>query len=320
MLPRSYLYIPGDDERKLAGAGRRMADAVIVDLEDAVSEAARPLARRRARSAVSTLAGPPRRQLWTRVNPPPAMTTDIEAVAVPGLTGVVVAKAEPASLAEADRLLADAEDRHDLAAGTFSVIALIETASGLLDAPLAARAPRVVRLGLGEADLIAELGLQPGPDRSELAALRLRLVIASAAAGIAAPVGPVETHLGDEQRLRESTRVLKALGFRARTALHPRQVPVINDSFTPTDEEVDQARQTVAALADAAVLGSGVALTAQRRFVDTAVARSARQTLATHEAIMRHNEQARDPTRAETGVNGPPGAGPGRNGDEVEER
>lgn len=331
MVPRSYLYVPGDDPAKLAGAGRRGADAVIIDLEDAVAAGRKEPARDHAASFVAGLsaaadagraadarhvvdagraaeAWPAAGQVWVRVNQPPAMSADLDAVVAAGLAGVVVPKAEPDVLAEADRLLTAAETRQGLPTGRIGVIALIETAAGLLAAAEVARAPRVVRLGLGEADLIAELGLLPSADRSELISLRLRLVVASAAAAIAAPVGPVETALTDDERLRTSTSALRRLGFGARTALHPRQLPVINATFTPSDEEVAQARQTVAALAAADAGGSAVAVTAQGQFVDPAVVRSAYRTLAIHESLMRHNEPTRRPRTPATGADAGTGA------------
>ncbi len=282
MLPRSYLYVPGDDQHKVARAGSRGADAVILDLEDGVAPAARAVARRQVRETLAAgvvTSG----EVWVRVNPGD-LADDLAAVTVPGLTGVVVPKAEPVLLAEVDRELAAAEERAGLPVGGVAVIALLETAVGLLSVADVARAPRVRRLGLGEADLIGELRLRPSPDRDELAPLRLSVVVASAAAGIAPPVGPVETDLADTDRLRRTSRALAALGFTARTALHPKQVPVIHEVFTPDTAEVARARQIVDAFDAAAARGSAVAVTADGRFVDPAVVRAARHTLAAHEA------------------------------------
>jgi citrate lyase subunit beta/citryl-CoA lyase len=134
-------------------------------------------------------------------------------------------------------------------------------------------------MGLGEADLAGELGLQPGPDREELWPLRSRIVVASVAAGILPPVGPVETAVRDADRLARTTQLLIRQGFRARTAIHPGQVPVINDAFTPSGDQLAAARDVLDRLAAAQSQGSGVALTADGRFIDEAVARSAREVV-----------------------------------------
>jgi citrate lyase subunit beta / citryl-CoA lyase len=160
-----------------------------------------------------------------------------------------------------------------------AVLALVETARGLVAAEAVAAAPRVVRLGLGEADLAGELGLQPGPDKEELWPLRSRVVVASAAAGILPPVGPVETAVRDADRLVRTTGILLRQGFRGRTAIHPAQVPVINEAFTPGPEELAAARDVLSRLAEAGERGSGVAMTADGGFIDAAVVRSAREVV-----------------------------------------
>ena len=190
---------------------------------------------------------------------------------------MVVPKAEPTLLAGVDRLLAEREAEHGLATGAVAVLPLIESAAGLLALPAIAAAPRVRRLGLGEADLIGELGLRPGPERAELAPIRLQAVVASAAAGVAAPVAPTSTDFRDLDTLRVTSVALLALGFRGRTAVHPGQVPVINEVFTPSEEEVAAARSLVERFEAA---GSGVGVDEAGRMVDEAVVRSAREVLS----------------------------------------
>lgn len=270
MTPRSYLYVPADNPQRFATATDRGADAVIFDLEDSVSPARKASARGSLAAHLATVTAPGPVELWVRVNAD-LLALDVPAVAGPGVAGVVVPKAEPESLAEVATLLAGTSLR---------VIALIETARGLLRAEQVAAAPRVDRLGVGEADLIGELGLVPGPDRQELSGLRLQVVLASAAAGIDAPIGPVDTRLDDTAALRASTVDLLRLGFRARTAIHPRQLAVINEVFTPTVEEAHRARQVIDALAEAEGRGSGVAVGTDGRMIDAAVARAARDVLS----------------------------------------
>jgi citrate lyase subunit beta / citryl-CoA lyase len=275
---RSYLYVPADREDRLERAAGRGADALILDLEDSVPAAGKDQARRLLAGWLARQRGTGG-ELWVRINPPTA-AEDITATAGPLVTGVVVPKAEPALLAEVSGLLADAESAVGVAPGRFGVLPIVETARGLQSVAGVAASPRVVRLGLGEADLAADLGVQLSPDRAELLPVRLQVVVAAAAAGIGAPVGPTSTDFRDLDGLRASTRALLALGFRARSAIHPAQLPVINAVFTPSAAEVARAGQLVAAFEAANRAGAGVFTHEDGTMVDVAVVRSAREVLA----------------------------------------
>jgi citrate lyase subunit beta / citryl-CoA lyase len=288
-LPRSYLYCPGDRPDRLAKAGERGADALIADLEDAVA----PDRKELARAAVADwLAGRPGGEprpggeLWIRVNAG-LLAADIRAVVTApvsgagvfgaGVTGVVLPKADRALAAAADDLLSARERELGLPRRSVSLLPLIETAGGLQTAAELATAPRVVRLGMGEADLAAELGVDLAARPRAFDPLRLQLVVASAAAGIAAPVGPASTDFRDVAALRASTEALSHLGFRARTAIHPGQVETINTVFTPSADQVSRAAELIAAF-DAA--GSGVMTGPDGAMVDAAVLRAAHDVLA----------------------------------------
>ncbi|MFI9638641.1 HpcH/HpaI aldolase/citrate lyase family protein [Micromonospora sp. NPDC051925] len=274
-VARSYLYVPGDRADLVGRAGERGADALVLDLEDAVTPAHKERARRTVADALTGPSGTGQR--WVRIN-----SDQVEAdvgVLSPAAAGVWVPKAEPELLRAVDRALGAVERRLGLAERTFGVVALIETARGVLTAPQVAAAPRVLRLGLGEADLAGELGLQPGPDRVEFAPIRSQVVVASAAAGIVAPVGPVETALRDPQRLERTTGLLLRQGFRARSAIHPGQLATINAVFTPTPAEVAAARAVLDALDRAGRDGSGVAVDADGRLLDRAVVRAAAEVV-----------------------------------------
>nr|WP_235735418.1 hypothetical protein [Nocardioides alcanivorans] len=116
-----------------------------------------------------------------------------------------------------------------------------------------------------------------GPDERELLWVRSQIVVASAAAGIAPPIAPVSTDFRDLDALRTSTEALARLGFVGRACIHPAQVAVVNDVFTPGEEVVAEARDVLAAMAAA---GSGIALDSRGRMLDEAVARQARLVLA----------------------------------------
>ncbi|MFJ8229933.1 HpcH/HpaI aldolase/citrate lyase family protein [Streptomyces sp. NPDC094448] len=278
---RSALYVPADAPRKLDKALNLETDEIIVDLEDAVPPPARAGARRSAAEWLARNAPGAGPGIWVRVNPGAAGIEDAAAVAVPGVAGVVAAKtgsaAGPAALGPPLRA---AEERYGLAAGSFGIVALVETAAGVLAAPEIARAPRVVRLQLGEADLRAELGVEPGPEGLELLYARSRIVLASAAAGLPPPPAPVCTDVRDTEALRRTTLAFRALGFRGRACIHPAQLAVVNEVFTPSDDQLGRARDLVERYERALASGAAVGLDPDGGLIDEAVVRSARRLLS----------------------------------------
>lgn len=272
-LARSYLYVPGDRPDRFAKAASSGTDAVILDLEDGVSPGGKETAHRAVGAHVCTSDV----QWWVRLDPA-RIDEGIRVAARPGTTGVIMPSAEPEALSYVDRLLSDAEAAESLAA--LAVIPLIETAKGVDRVGAVAASPRVHRLAMGEADLAASLGMRPDPERHELWAIRSNVVVASAVAGLASPIGPVQTDVQDMEALASSTRRLVRQGFGARTLIHPRQVPAVHHALAPTDDELKDARSIVQAFEQAARDGSGVVLDANGRLVDLAVVRLARDLLA----------------------------------------
>lgn len=274
---RSLLYVPGDRRDLLNKALQRGADALIVDLEDAVAPASKVAAR-------EIVAGWVRRNasqcgaMWLRINAD-SPEEDIATIAGP-IAGVMVPRAEGELLSEVDGLLRSCEVNLGLVPNTIAIMPLIETARGLLGAVDLASSSRVVRLAIGRADLAAELGLSIDPEGPDFRSILLQLVIASSAAGIAAPIAPTSTDFRDLDAFRQSTEQLLRLGFRGRTAVHPTQVAVINDVFTPSPDEVRRAQRLVTLFDEAKRTGSGVIVDDDGRMVDAAVVRSARNILA----------------------------------------
>ena len=274
---RSYLYVPGDRPDRLEKAVERAGDAIIADLEDAVALPAKDVALREVVGWLAA-ADPTRRELWVRVNVGARGLEEIAALReLPALRGVLLPKATLESVRTVTAAL-----------GTGGcVAALVETARGLVEAAQLAAVPGVSHLGIGEADLTAELGVTPSADGRELLPLRMQIVVASAAAALPAPTGPVYLQVRDLEGLQASTQALRASGFGSRSAVHPDQVPVIEDVFTPTDAELATAREVVAAYDAALVAGTAVGVDAGGGFVDEAVVRAARRTVALGERLSR---------------------------------
>lgn len=283
IAPRSYLYVPGDQPRMMVKSAELSTDAVILDLEDAVGAEAKDVARDHV---LEFLAGRPAGpELWVRIEPS-RVSIDMESLlACSALRGLVVPKADEALLGDLDRAMTAAEQREGRDAGSFGLIPLIETAQGVLGCATLAGMPRVVRLGVGEADLAADLGITPSLERLEMWPIRLQLVVASVAAGILPPIGPVHLDVADDVGLDRSTRGLLSQGFRARTALHPRQLDVINGAFSPSADDVSRAREVVALFEASTATGSAVLTDASGSFVDAAVVRQARSVLERADAV-----------------------------------
>ena len=271
MSIRSWLFVPGDDPKKLEKASERSADALIVDLEDAVPRHAKDESRHLVSEWLGNLpsSGP---AVWVRVNnEAELLKDDVAAVVGPGLAGVVVPKVEDA---------AKAAWLTQLVGPDYGVVAMIETAGAVLTAASIAATPGVTTLMVGEYDLAAELGIDPSPDRHELAPARAATVLACAAAGIAAPIGPVAADFRDIDSFRASTEALRREGHRGRAVIHPAQVGPANEVFTPTSEEVAVAQRIIARYDAALAAGKGVGVDDDGRLIDEAIVRGARQTIA----------------------------------------
>jgi citrate lyase subunit beta/citryl-CoA lyase len=279
-LARSYLYVPGDRADRLAGAPGRGPDAVIADLEDAVAAEHTDEAVDNVRAWLETPVADGV-QRWVRVEPGERGMDEIRSVFGPGLTGICLAKVGgPDVVHRAARLLDALEQEAGPSGRPTAMMPLIESAEGLQRLAEIAAAPRVEKLQLGELDLSADLGLVPGKDEVELAPYRAMVVLASAAAGLLPPVGPLSPQYRDLVQLESSTQLLKRSGFVGRAAIHPAQLPIIHATFTVTAQEIAQARSVLTRYDAARAEGSGVFVGPDGHMVDEAVVRQSRRMLS----------------------------------------
>jgi citrate lyase subunit beta/citryl-CoA lyase len=274
---RSLLFVPGNRPERVAKAFACGADVVIIDLEDSVPAQD----KRAAREAAATAVERPH-AVFVRVNgfEAPDCYEDLLSVVRPGLGAVVLPKAESAAqLATLDWLIAQLERQRGMPAGGVALVPLVETARGVESlAALAGATPRVRRLSFGVADYSLDLGLQPGPGEPELAYIRARLVHCSRAAGLEPPLDSVVVEVRDPVRFRDSASRARALGMGGKLCIHPDQVPVANEVFSPTPAELERARAIVAAF-DAATGRGEAAITVGGEFVDAPVVERARRLL-----------------------------------------
>ena len=278
---RAILVVPAAPAAKLAKGRTLEADEIVIDLEDAVVPAAKDDAREAVVAALAEEFAAP--SVAVRVNAIGTPWCHLDLAAVAGCARehvtVVLPKAESAyDLAFADRLLAGAE----AAAGRTApvrLIAIVETPAGLQAVrELAGASERLDGLLVGYADLAASLGRPSGGEPESWRFAQDAVLVAARAAGIQAIDGP-HLQIRDDEPFRAEVAHARALGFDGKWAIHPAQLGALREAFTPTEAEVAEARETLAALDAAAAEGVG-AIAAGDRMLDEALAVSARRVLA----------------------------------------
>lgn len=253
---RSWLFAPGDSEKKMGKAIASEADISLLDLEDSVVPDRKTDARPMVAQAIE--GAPNKARVWVRVNPLSSGETgadlDVIVPAAPG--GVFLPKAEGGHDVEAlDALLSAREEAAGLPQGSIKVAALVtETAAAMFTTGTYDGAPRLVAMSWGAEDLSSELGAseQRGPDGEythvyEMA--RSLCLLGAVKAGVA-PIETVQPEFRDLEALETRARRVRAQGFRGMLAIHPAQIAPINAAFTPSQEELDHARAVVQAFAD----------------------------------------------------------------------
>jgi len=251
LLPRSYLFVPGNRPERFDKALAAGADAVIIDLEDAVP----PESKVEARAAVARWLTP-QHAVVVRINAPGTLwfAEDVALCALAGVDAVMVPKAE--RTAELQRIATVAVGR--------ALLPLIETASGFENARALARVEGVQRLVFGSIDFQLDLGIQ-GDD--ELLAFRSQIVLVSRLANLAQPADGVTTSIDDVAAVERDTARARRLGFGAKLCIHPRQVEAVNRGFAPTEQELAWARRVL----DAAAQAQGAAVALDGRMIDRPV-------------------------------------------------
>ncbi|KFL52027.1 HpcH/HpaI aldolase/citrate lyase family protein [Burkholderia pyrrocinia] len=259
---QSYLFVPGNRPERFASALASGADAVIIDLEDAVEPAAKVDARETVRTWMSR-----DRPVLVRINGRGTSWFDEDAklVALDGIAGVVIPKTES---------LDDIVEVVSAAKRNVPVFPLIETARGMWSAMDIAKAPYVKRLMFGTLDFIAEMGTDD--DREALNPYRAQLALISRVAGIEPPVDGVTPDIHDTDRLVADTRNGKRHGFGAKLCIHPAQIAAVHECYSPSARDVEWAMRVV----DAVSRADGAATTVDGKMVDRPVLLRAQQIIA----------------------------------------
>jgi citrate lyase subunit beta/citryl-CoA lyase len=249
---RSWLFAPGDSERKMEKATAGAADMVLLDLEDAVSEAEKSKARPMV-SAFLKAHAKHRERLWVRINPiqGPHALADLAAVMPASPGGIMLPKSRGRADAELlNHYLTALEAAAGTAPGTTQVIVLVgETAEGMLAAGSYAGVPRVAAMSWGAEDLATELGAvssraEDGSYEFTYQLARSLCLVGAGAAGVPA-IETIHGDFRDEAGLRKRAMRVRRAGFRGMLAIHPAQVDVINEAFTPSGAEREAAQEIV---------------------------------------------------------------------------
>jgi len=303
VLTRSILYIPGVRPDLMGKATRLPADVIQIDLEDSVPPKDKAVARQTVADFISDWDGGKGHRLALKVNPiapkeeysVPCGLEDVETAFGPGVDFVLLPKVESAEEArEMDRALTSLEASHKLKPGSTALIAMIESAAGLLNiVEIAKSCERLHTLVYtGETDFNSQLLASPTPNPSdsdfiELAFGRQQTALACFAAELAGPIDNVVLDLDNLDFLRSSALVARRLGFGGKFCIHPKQIEVVNEVFSPTDEEVRWANAVLEALEAAEAEGRG-AVVLEGRMVDVAMGVSARRVVARAAEVAQH--------------------------------
>lgn len=273
VLIRSFLFAPGSNPNVMRKALAAGADAAILDLEDAVAVNAKEKARENVKEVIAELAGEveTKTKVLIRINSWDTPWGKVELSQLQDLPvwGFVIPKAQdPGQLNEISHRMASGKE----------LIPLIETALGVVRAYEIAQVPKVSRLAFGAMDFTLDIGTALSESESEIFYARSHLVVASRAANIDPPVDTVYPDLQNPDGLRRSLSIGKRLGMFGKLLIHPRQIALAHEAFTPTVEEIDYARRVVAAFSEAEAKGVA-AVQVDGKMVDYPVAARAKKLL-----------------------------------------
>ena len=255
---RSMLFVPADSERKLAKSEGSPADALILDLEDSVAEARKAGARGTAAAFIGAQAAKLKAHLFVRINPLDSglAMDDLAAVVVPGLAGIMLPKTRSAAdIVHLSHCLDALEARAGMAPGTVRVVPVAtETAEAMLTMQsFTAPIPRLAGITWGAEDLSAAIGAMSNREEdgaySPLYILARSLCLCAAAATGVPPIETLHADFRDSAGLAAECRASRRRGFRGRMAIHPDQVAIINEAYSPNAAELAHAQRIVDAFA-----------------------------------------------------------------------
>ena len=264
----NFLFVPGTRPERFAKALDSGANGVILDLEDAVAQEDKEFARNAIRTAWPTFSADQKKRLVIRTNSPGSQFYSADLILAQELqvACLLIPKSESVDQINGAALVLE----------NTAIIPMIETAVGLDRLREIANANQVLRLALGNLDLQADLGMVCDPQETELQTARYQIVLASRLAHIAPPIDGVTPSTDDLERITDDAERAKRMGFGGKLCIHPKQVPIVQAAFMPTEEEIHWAKRVIEA--DQASKGGAVKL--DGKMIDRPVVILAKRTLA----------------------------------------
>ena len=286
-IQRSLMFVPGHSEKMVTKAlGLTNLDTAMFDLEDGTPPALKDGARDVVATALGSAPGGPHRFVRINAIATDRMEADLHAVVRTGVEGLVLPKVERADeVVLVDRLLSEMEPRVGLASGAIALIATIESATGLLNAPsIAASTPRVTGLMFGAEDFALDLGLSTNREGEarEMVYARSAVAVAAASAHVQAIDG-VWPDIRDFDGVRRDAIQARRLGFSGKSTFHPGQIDILNEVFSPSPEEVEYAMRVVEAFEEAQAAGQA-AIAFGGQLIDLPIVERARRVLRLQQA------------------------------------
>ena len=279
-LRRTMMFVPGANAAMLRDAPLYGADSIMFDLEDAVSLKEKDSARVLVHSALKTF-DYGNIEIVVRINALDAGgAEDIEAMVLAGVDVIRLPKTETAQdIIDVEAVITEVEQQNDIPVGTTKMMAAIESAKGVLNAPAIAKSStRLIGIALGAEDYVTNMKTRRHPDGQELFFARSMILHAARAAGIAA-IDTVYSDVDNTEGFEAEVCLIKQLGFDGKSVINPRQIPLVNTIYAPTEKEIQNAKEVIWGIREAEAKGSGV-ISVNGKMVDKPIVERAERVIA----------------------------------------
>ncbi|HCS97906.1 MAG TPA: citrate (pro-3S)-lyase subunit beta [Enterococcus faecalis] len=279
-LRRTMMFVPGANAAMLRDAPLYGADSIMFDLEDAVSLKEKDSARVLVHSALKTF-DYGNIEIVVRINALDAGgAEDIEAMVLAGVDVIRLPKTETAQdIIDVEAVITEVEQQNDIPVGTTKMMAASESAEGVLNAPAIAKSStRLIGIALGAEDYVTNMKTRRHPDGQELFFARSMILHAARAAGIAA-IDTVYSDVDNTEGFEAEVRLIKQLGFDGKSVINPRQIPLVNTIYAPTEKEIQNAKEVIWGIREAEAKGSGV-ISVNGKMVDKPIVERAERVIA----------------------------------------
>ncbi|WP_303220463.1 citrate (pro-3S)-lyase subunit beta [Enterococcus asini] len=279
-LRRTMMFVPGANAAMLRDAPLYGADSIMFDLEDAVSLKEKDAARTLVHFALKTF-DYSSVETVVRINGLDAGgSEDVKAMVLAGVDVIRLPKTETAQdILDVEAVITQVEEANNIPVGTTKMMAAIESAVGVLNAPaIAASSSRLIGIALGAEDYVTNLKTRRYPDGQELFFARSMILHAARAAGIAA-IDTVYSNVDNTEGFEAEVRLIKQLGFDGKSVINPRQIPLVNAIYAPTEKEIQNAKEVIWGIQEAEAKGSGV-ISVNGKMVDKPIVERAQRVIA----------------------------------------